>query len=731
MSATSNGGRPSMPHGASEDTLWEAEQREDAPLLSSASATDEPTETEEVDATTIYTQILQEQLPWYKRPSPLWLFPLYGIASLSSGMLSTSLGQFETALLCREYLNRYPPSNSTMMTAATATTELTFGLLNTMANSTVLPSSMTGPVAAFLPAPECLAPEIQAFTAKSLGVMQFLGAICGTLSIGYYGSLSDKHGRIRLMMLGCASNLLMLCFLSAMGKWWDQIGYPTLFIMAIMGGLLGGQGLSATMSFAYAADCTPTSERTLMFSRLYAGLFLGLSIGPLLGSLLYTFTDNFMILVGICVVSTLISGTFITFAVPESLPSRQSAHIQRLYEKAIGPKGMQAAASSKRSRENVAWHSHVIRSMRFFKPNGYNTNFIILAAINFLQTLALNGTFSILILYTNKVFNWTNFEDGIMFSLGSTVRLVSLLILLPVLVHAFHKWNDKKRQAQAAQPTPHKGPNKFDILYNDNTASSTIDHNSHPWADRQDRNDIDNNSINDGTLIGGHPERILIGVDNPIAASSIEHLGEAALNLSDDEESFPERRRRQSSVDPAVTLTAKNSNKSSGSASTPHYSSTPSSSRKKSVGSDSTTCQTERSKTEKARDNLKLDTWILRLGFIINSTTYIGYGIANETWQFYMWSALHAISIISAPSLKSLITSQVEPSQFGAVLGAVQVLDSMSGILSPIVISWVYALTVDTRPEFVWYTCAALTGVCAVLAFMIRQRQFGLRAPDV
>ncbi|KAG0280692.1 hypothetical protein BGZ95_009159 [Linnemannia exigua] len=707
---TDNSGRPNIPHDASEDTLWNVDQREDSPLLSNDTPPTSSDTEDEVDPTTIYAQILKDNLPWYKRPSPYWLFPLYGIVSITGGMLTSSLGQFETALLCREYLNRYPPSNSTMMTltvAAATATELTSGLLSTMADSpsATLPPSMTGDKIPYRPGEECKAANIQAFVALALGVMQVLGAIFGMLSVGYWASLSDKHGRIRLMLLGAFSSLIMLTCLVIMGKWWDQVGFPLVYIMAIIGGLLGGIGLNSAMTFAYAADCTPSSERSLMFSRLFGGLFLGLAIGPFLGGVLTTAADSIMPLLAICYIGTFISGAYLAFVVPESLPSKQSAHIQRLYEQAIGPKAMQAAESSKKSQENVPWYSHLFRSLQFFKPNGHNTNFIILSAISFLQTLALNGTFSVLVLYTFKVFDWTVYEVGVMSSLGASVRLVSLLVFLPIMVYSFHKWNDRKRQAQASQPHAHEGPNKDP--FNTSSSSSTP---HHPWADRLDHNDADTNN------------RIYKNINGPL-------IGEAALNLSGDEASFHERRRRQSDIDPAATLTAKQVKNNNYSSTT---SPTNTTSRKQSVGStDSQTSQQEqRKKSEKARDGLKLDTWVIRLGFIINSTTYIGYGIANDGRVFTVWSALHALSIIAAPSLKSLITSQVEPSQFGAVLGAVQVLDSMSGALSPLVISWVYAATVGTRPEFVWYTCAGLTGICVVLSFMIRQRQFGRRTSN-
>jgi MFS family permease len=410
-----------------------------------------------------------------------------------------------------------------------------------------------------------------------------------------------------------------------------------------------------------------------------------------------------MTLIQIGLVTTVISGVLLAFVVPESLPSKQSAHIQNLYEKAIGPKAVQAAASSKRSQENVAWHSHVVRSLQFFKPDGHNTNLIILASISFLQTLALKGTMSVLILYTIKVFNWREREDGLLFFLGSLVRLITLLVLSPILVHSFHKWNNKKREALTVGPQRHNESNNKDLFDTPSSSSTNID--------------ITNNN---NTIID-HQDLISVGVDDLNVASSIEHLGEAALNLSDDEESFQERRRRKSNADTLISTTR------------PNYSSTLSAApRKHSVGSDSRTSQQEeqQKKAEKARDDMKLDTWIVRLGYVVSSTTYVGYGLATEPWMFYLWSSLHAISIIAVPSLRSLITSQVEPSQFGAVLGAVQVLDSMSGILSPIMISWVYALTVGTMPEFVWYTCAALTGICAVLSFMIRQRHYGRRASN-
>ncbi|KAF9170639.1 hypothetical protein BGX21_008650 [Mortierella sp. AD011] len=688
MAHHERGQRLNVPQEPSQDTIWE-EDSEDSPLLP-------PHETPEiVDPTSAYVKILAENLPWYKRPSAHWLFPVYGLASTSAGMLTSSIGQFQAALLCKEYMNRHPPINATEL-AASAVSEFSSFLLESAADNSAFP---------LRPAPACRVPEIQAFTAKTLGIIEVIGGIAAMLTIGYYASLSDKHGRIKIMILGFANNLFMLCAMIVMGKWWDQIGLPLLVISALISGLTGGIGLAATMSLAYAADCTDPSKRSLVYSWLHAGLFMGLAIGPYLGGSITRATGTFLTIICIDIVSALISLSLLILVMPESIPGKQPAHIRKLYEQATKSNQKQQDDddddddSKKPQEQNVPWHSHFLGSLRFFKPDGHNTNLILLAAISFLQTLALKGTFSVLILYTNLIFNWTEYEDGILFSMSSMVRLFSLLILLPIFVHIYRKLTGNNATTTTA-PSPQP--------------ASYGTHGSYSENSRRPHGGLDNNDEGPLDLFSSHPDQVIVGgLNDPNVASSLEHLGEAALNLSDDEESFQERRRRQSTANSTATWSSDRTR-------IPASPSSPTAGKKVPSNSPAAT----QPKDQKLGD-LKLDTWIIRVGYTINSLTYIGYGLSTKDWQFYLWSALHATSIISSPSLKSLLTSFVEPSQFGAVLGAFQIIDSIAGVFSPVVISWVFALTVKTRPEFVWYCCAFLTGLCTVLSFMVRQKKFG------
>ncbi|KAF9364452.1 hypothetical protein BGX34_001477 [Mortierella sp. NVP85] len=712
------------------DTRSRGAATETTPLLSSSSSTSpspssspSTTPTTE-DPITIYARVLAENLPWYKRPSAFWLFPIYGLAAVSGGMLISTVGQFRAALLCREYQLRHAPSDSTNLStdiasfifqaAATASSATLYGGSGMEYGGSDNLYAFGGIVR---PGPECQTPEIQAYTAKVMALIDVLGNIAAVLTIGYYASLSDKHGRVKVMAIGLINTFLTMGYLFVMGNWWDQVGIPFMTFAALAGGLLGGINVGQMMCLVYAADCTDPKRRRLVFSWLHAGLFWGLAIGPVIGGIIVNKTDNFLNLVYIDAGATVVALLLLVFFLPESLPHKQPAHIRKLYQEALEAAGQQSqpsAASSSASapvavgpesnksnpEQRASWHWHMSRSLLLFKPNGRNTNLILLAAITFLQMLALKGTFSVIILYTNRAFNWTELEDGILFSLSSSVRLLTLLFLIPVLAHFYHKWARKQQDPQT------KHGKDVDAT----TTTTPTDTPAHPPT--TDGRDSEIEHAGKG---------LLVGIEDSYVASSVEQLGEETLNLSEDEDE-----RRAGGKSERTRPSASSSSRLAGS-SKPSGSALPSSSSSSSPNATGSKATTPTATEDKPVVDLRFDIWMVRAGYVITTFTYIGYGLAVEGWQFYLSSALHAFGIIYAPSSKSLLTGLVDSSQFGAVLGAVQMVESISGILSPVLISWVYALTVKSRPEFVWYCCSALTGACAVLAFMVHPKQTAVK----
>lgn len=156
----SNGGQrtalPKHPSGLTISDLANV-NNENTPLLSNNKAPSNDKKKPLVDATALYVKVITEQLPWYKRPSVLWLLPIFGMTWITNGMLASSQGQFQAALLCREYLNRHASNISTT-------------LLTSVTSESVVSSFL----AAVKPAEECTLPEIQAFTAKILALTEVI-----------------------------------------------------------------------------------------------------------------------------------------------------------------------------------------------------------------------------------------------------------------------------------------------------------------------------------------------------------------------------------------------------------------------------------------------------------------------------------------------------------------------------------------------------------------------------
>lgn len=508
----------------------------------------------------------------------------------------SSKSQFHAVMLCREYMNRHST------------------------NTTILGSLQSGDTfeIAMRPPIECEVPEIQAFTAKIVGLVDVLTALGATMTIGYYTSFSDRHGRKPIILLALFAVLLGYINMVIMNEFWDQVGFPLLIVDTVINGLMGGISLSLTVGCAYAADCTESANRSVAFSWVHAFLYTGAGFGPYIGGSIVRATGTIMTVLYIDIVLVTLSLVLGVVVLPESLPSKQTRVIRELYESYLSP-GQQPV------QEHVPFHTQIVHSLRFFKPNGRNTNTILLAIISFLGMLTYRGTLSVVVLYTNQMFNWTEYEDGILFSLAYLVRLLSMMAVLPALA-AVYKWSFAKKQRKALAKA-----GKLPDQANSSTNIST-------------------------SIMADHS---LVSESAPGTSSS--------------------------SAAEAVT--------------------------------------TGRTRAEVFSD-IKFDTWMVRLGYFISSVTFLSYGLVREGWAFYVVFSLHSLATVASPAIKALLTMMVEPSQFGAILGALQVVDSIASVASPLAISWVYALTVKSMPQFVWYTLALWAGICFVLSFMIRQKEF-------
>ncbi|CAG8559304.1 1243_t:CDS:2 [Paraglomus brasilianum] len=124
-----------------------------------------------------------------------------------------------------------------------------------------------------------------------------------------------------------------------------------------------------------------------------------------------------------------------------------------------------------------------------------------------------------------------------------------------------------------------------------------------------------------------------------------------------------------------------------------------------------------------ARKALKFDIWALRFGFIIETISFIGYGLTPTGFGFYVIGIFQCLSAMVLPTIKSLLINLVPHSKTGEVLGATGVLEALMRILAPLLFNTIYSLTVSTVPHAVWLVIAALMGTGAVLSFCVKVKK--------
>jgi DHA1 family tetracycline resistance protein-like MFS transporter len=115
-----------------------------------------------------------------------------------------------------------------------------------------------------------LSPQAIALLVTSFFAAQFIAG-------PFLGRLSDKHGRIPVLILSQIGTVISFMMLAGAQSAW------VLFLARILDGITGGNIIVAQ---AYITDITPREKRTESLGYIFAVFGLGFVIGPALGGFL-------------------------------------------------------------------------------------------------------------------------------------------------------------------------------------------------------------------------------------------------------------------------------------------------------------------------------------------------------------------------------------------------------------------------------------------------------------
>ncbi|KAF7724626.1 hypothetical protein EC973_000870 [Apophysomyces ossiformis] len=117
--------------------------------------------------------------------------------------------------------------------------------------------------------------------------------------------------------------------------------------------------------------------------------------------------------------------------------------------------------------------------------------------------------------------------------------------------------------------------------------------------------------------------------------------------------------------------------------------------------------------------SLQFDLWLLRVGFAVLTVSLLWMGLSESQGSFVISIVVLSLSVLCLPTLSSLLTAAVDPSEVGEVMTASAVLDSFGVICAQSGANGIYSATVATFPNVVFFICAGVAVMALCLAFFV------------
>ncbi|KAL0135277.1 major facilitator superfamily domain-containing protein [Mucor lusitanicus] len=103
----------------------------------------------------------------------------------------------------------------------------------------------------------------------------------------------------------------------------------------------------------------------------------------------------------------------------------------------------------------------------------------------------------------------------------------------------------------------------------------------------------------------------------------------------------------------------------------------------------------------------------------IETVCFVAFGLVTTSVGFSITGATQSFALLAAPSLRSLLTSLVDPTEIGELLGAMAVLEACGMIISQLTINTIYSASVATMPNLIFFVCAIISGLALTFSFFV------------
>ncbi|KAH9857150.1 MFS general substrate transporter [Lenzites betulinus] len=285
---------------------------------------------------------------------------------------------------------------------------------------------------------------VQAAVARLIAVFSTTSGLLATLTTAWWGSLSDRYGRIRILGFNVAGLMVSDLTFLIVATFWERL--PGTYWWYALGpaveGLVGGISVASVIMHAYVSDCTEPGTRSRAFSQLMGLLFFGMSVGPLLSGFIMRATRRLFPVFYVTGAIDLAVGLSVWFIVPESIPASELKARRSAQE----PSGNEPGITNKLKRWAAAFD--VVSPLAVLLPEKlsvpgkgprWDWNLTILGAAYGFGTLVLASVYQ-QIQYASLTFSWTS--ETINYWMGgvNVSKAVYLTLVFPAIVKLLTKF---------------------------------------------------------------------------------------------------------------------------------------------------------------------------------------------------------------------------------------------------------------------------------------------------
>ncbi|KAI1376231.1 MFS general substrate transporter [Hypoxylon crocopeplum] len=373
-------------------------------------------------------------LPWWRRPSVYWLLGPYFLFTLAFGGILVPKLNLIVDLVCRNYFTERQLHDPDF-----TFTPIVMGASNRQCNIAPVQKS----VATFTLILSALTGALSAITAPKLG------------------SLSDRYGRKRLTVIASCGGLVNEFITILAAKFPETVDYHWLIMGAFFDGITGSFTAGSVLGHSYVSDCAPPSKRGVHIGYLHACLYTGLAFGPLLAGYFVEWTGSLISIFYVVLGCHAFVILYFWFILPDSISkkrqmaAREKHRAEReatvlqlrsgLPSSVEGLVGSRVASIVDDHMETwlpVVLGANPLAPLKILIPGGRGNgplrrNLIILALIDMMILSAAMGAGTVIVLYSEFIFDWGTLEASRFVSIVSMARVVILLCIFPIVNYVF------------------------------------------------------------------------------------------------------------------------------------------------------------------------------------------------------------------------------------------------------------------------------------------------------